>query len=996
MTFLTFFNIFETLYISFYSFIKVKLLQEIQKILNPYKFYFNKRIYYVLFDFFNSKYTITNDSLYNLIKNHQTFQISFFIPIKISKFRYFLNLLNIPLLTDAGTFIINGNEFIFILTLLHTAGIFFNQIYNDTSAKYDTSAFILSNEGAWWSILYNSFTKQYTLSFSEGFKSIKLKSITKLFHDFKFINKKIIYISKFNHNCNITKEDTFYLTSSYFQLTEIGRSIFNEILNLNISKSIEYFTMLDLKQIIKYLNQIHQYKDVINNFINTAFKNLITIQYIFSHELQFFIKALGTSHLFNHLFKQFLRKTKTNTSSQLHSIIKYDQDHSLIDLSHVLLSNEVFRMTMPSNSLQHISDTIKLEELSSNINVTYTQDSSFLCPIDTTENTNVGRTRFLSFLTRINTQYIFEKREIYSHRVYTFLVQKFLYMDKFKYVKFIHFNNFCNATPIYSTTQTITYNKRYSFAFHLNTCYVYSPFILLVPFIEYTEPIRLIMSVNMQRQSIPLIYKQKPITITNIDSFTIYSLNTVLQSYCEGYIKKMSSNKIYIEDLFNQCIEYTVNKYYILENGRECIYFKNLVWPYEKIYNGQIIANNTNVVDNEFALGTNLSIGYIPWEGYNFEDSIVINKKLITNNTFLTVKILTYNIQFFVEKNSYIEIPRIGKIIYYNDILGYKSKENSKDNSQVTTNILTFEKILNNLTEKENQNEHDFEIKFLDFKNSFNWIFDCFFNYINESITIVILSLMNLQLGTKLANRYGNKGIITKIVSSIDMPFLFSGKSLDLIFNPLGIPSRMNLGQLYEGFFGIIAEKIQKQIRIKSFNDILYKNQSALKTLIDFYNTKKDINFYTGKILLKDGQTGTIFHKSIFYGKSYIFKLMQFVEPKMQGYTTGSKDSFFTLPLEDEHKEHPQRFGEMETWALESYGCSYTLEELFNFKTDNILTFKNNFSTLIHSPRQSRSNIESNRIPTLTEGIKIFISQLKILGLNLLPNKLSLNFYFHE
>jgi DNA-directed RNA polymerase subunit beta len=549
------------------------------------------------------------------------------------------------------------------------------------------------------------------------------------------------------------------------------------------------------------------------------------------------------------------------------------------------------------------------------------------------------------------------------------------------------------------------------------------------------------MGSNMQRQAVPLLYTQKPIVGTGLEAAAILDSGMIIKSYSEGLITFASSYAIKVEDQSNQVITYYLRKY-VRSNQETAINQRPLVWLGEKVFSGQVIADGPSTNDGELSLGRNLTIAYMPWEGYNYEDAIVISERILVEDCLTSVHIeeyetsLSYNVYGYERVTKELPhltkhirrhlnqdgIVRLGSYVKQHDILVGKLtpwevepaperkllialfgkfEQPYRDTSlrvslgtegrvvdirilcpnPLNTKVESPEKkrkrILRERIERKFVDEEAVKEEELPFEN----------------IRIYIAQIRKIQIGDKLAGRHGNKGIVSRILPRQDMPYLPDGTPVDILFNPLGVPSRMNVGQVFECLLGLAGEKLGSRFKIFPFDEI-YGNEAsriltnqklkeaALKSNCDWlFNS-----YYPGKILLRDGRTGEYFDNPITVGKSYILKLIHLVEDKIHARATGPYAMITEQPLAGKSQKGGQRFGEMEVWAIEAYGASNTLQELLTIKSDDIDGRNDIYEAILVRKETEKP------VPSIPESFLVLMRELNALGLDFSARKVNTSF----
>jgi len=515
------------------------------------------------------------------------------------------------------------------------------------------------------------------------------------------------------------------------------------------------------------------------------------------------------------------------------------------------------------------------------------------------------------------------------------------------------------------------------------------------------------MGSNMQRQAVPLIYPQKAIIGTGLEPIAILDSGMVIKTYCEGNVSYSSSSIIKIKDELNQNISYYLRKY-ARSNQETAINQRPIVWSGEKVFSGQIIADGPSTNDGELSLGRNLTIAYMPWEGYNYEDAIIINERIIYEDCLTSIHIeeqetnlsyaatgsekLTSNLPHLT---SYIRrhldqegIVQIGSYVKEHDILVGKltpCEEDISPEAKLLKAIYGQKKP--SFRDTSLRVAHGTEGRVIDVRvMSTNLLSkdETVFPTFCEIIRIYIAQIRKIQIGDKLAGRHGNKGIISRILTRQDMPYLPDGTPIDIIFNPLGVPSRMNVGQVFECLLGLAGEKLGNRFKVSPFDEIYGEEASRvlvnqkLKEAALKSNEKWIFNSYSpGKILLRDGRTGEYFDNPITVGKSYILKLIHLVEDKIHARSTGPYAMITEQPLAGKSQKGGQRFGEMEVWALEAYGCSNILQELLTIKSDDIDGRNDMYEAIL------TYNEVEKPTPSFPESFLALVRELNALGLDL-------------
>jgi len=527
----------------------------------------------------------------------------------------------------------------------------------------------------------------------------------------------------------------------------------------------------------------------------------------------------------------------------------------------------------------------------------------------------------------------------------------------------------------------------------------------LIPFFEHDDANRALMGSNMQRQSVPLLLPQKPIVGTGLENQIAIDSGMTVNAKSSGIIESVTANQIIIKNVLGQKLNYKLQKY-LRSNQQTCINQRPIIWKGEKVKSGQMLTDGPSISTNELALGQNVLVGYMPWQGYNFEDAILINERLVYDDIFTSIHIERYKIEIDsaselseqTTKNipnlnlSQLEnlnddgIVRVGTFLKPGDIMVGKVILND------TSEQLPESKLLRAIFGAKAKGVKDNSYRMPD--GEYGRVIETItFNrrtkltYKFEKIYVFIAQIRKIQVGDKIAGRHGNKGIISRILARQDMPFLPDGTPIDIILNPLGVPSRMNVGQLYECLLGLAGDKLNCRFKILPFDEMYGLEMSRI--LINKKLRQASIindeswlfNPYApGKIVLIDGRTGQEFENPITVGKAYMLKLIHLVDDKIHARATGPYSLITQQPLRGKAQQGGQRFGEMEVWALEGFGAAFTLKELLTIKSDDMEGRNETLNAIVKGQQIPKFGIP--------ESFKVLLQELRSMGLDMSTYKI--------
>jgi DNA-directed RNA polymerase subunit beta len=999
----------------------------------------------------------------------------------------------LPLMTEEGTFIINGCERVVISQIIRSPGIYFRKEFNN-SKKIIYTATVISNKGLWTKFVLD----QKELEKEDGKKNLKSSkefeedSIERIYiklADFKgkgidsresdsdsesdsnklFIYDLIRYFGisfeeiadslkyplhlanhcfSFSNQINQNDQDVSFLIrklffnqrSGCFSIGEIGRYKINKKLGLNLPKDITTLTAHDFIGIIDGLIELKYYDRPSDDIDDIKNKQIRSVGDLLQNQVRVGLYRLK---------KNLIEETSVSHSQKLaYELDNYsDPEEWILDPRPLTSSiKEFFKTSQLSQFMDQINplaeithkrrisvfgpNGLKRDHISTVIRDIHPSQYGRLCPIETPEGQNAGLISSIAMYGRISsigsieTPYFFmEHGKIYSKKSPIYLnpeqesETKVAFCDININQNFEIKDNYISAKENYLFS--IQKSKKINFI-TTSPLQIVSLATALIPFLEHDDANRALMGSNMQRQAVPLLYTQKPIVGTGLEAVAILDSGMVVKNYCHGLVEYASSSLIKVLDFSGQSVGYSLRKYG-RSNQETCINQKPIVWNGEEVFCGQIIGDGPSTNDGELSLGHNLTIAYMPWEGYNYEDAIIINERIILEDCLTSVHIeefetnLTYGVngsekltKNIPQLTKYVRrhlskkgIAKIGSYVKEHDILVGKLTPCEEDLSP-EARLLRFlyeEKLPaeKNYRDTSLRVPHGIEGRIIDvriFSTTLLSKDEPSLSTACEIIRIYIAQIRKIQIGDKLAGRHGNKGIISRILPRQDMPYLPDGTPIDIVFNPLGVPSRMNVGQVFECLLGFAGEKIGKRFKVSPFDEIYGKEASRVlvnqklkeaskKTKLDWlFNS-----YYPGKIFLRDGRSGEYFDNPITVGKSYILKLIHLVEDKIHARATGPYSMITEQPLAGKSQKGGQRFGEMEVWALEAYGCSNTLQELLTIKSDDIDGRNDMYESLL-----VRKNIEKPT-PSIPEAFLALIRELNALGLDFSLKKFEGGFY---
>ena len=849
------------------------------------------------------------------------------------------------------------------------------------------------------------------------------------YSDFFYFSKPLLInskrfpqpLSRFNLGSNSAKnisEFSRIFDPTYYRLGRVGRLKMNNRLNLKISERLQTITYEDIFAIIDKL-------------INLSISK--TIQDDIDHLKNRRVRSVGEllQNLFRIGFQRLVRKLRNQTNKiDANQLLSFNIVNATVrEFFGSSQLSQYLDQTNPLSSLTHRRRISGLgpggfdrDRISFAVRDIHPSHYGRICPIETPEGQNVGLIASLTTCARVNKSGFLETpfwrvingkvirtgqpiyltaeiEDFYKIAPADIATNKENYLIK-NIIPVRYKQDFINVTP--SEVDFIA----------ISTVQVVSVAASLIPFFEHDDANRALMGSNMQRQSVPLILPQKPIVGTGLENQIAIDSGMTLNAQSSGIVSFVTANKIVIKERNGKKLTYKLQKY-LRSNQQTCINHRPIVWKGEKIKSGQILTDGPAITNSELSLGQNVLVGYMPWQGYNFEDAILISERLVYDDIFTSIHIERYKIE--IDRNSETSekttknipnlspaevrnlnedgIVNVGTFVKPGDILVGKVISNN------TSEQLPESKLLRAIFGAKAKGVKDNSYRMPD--GEYGRVIETVtFNrrtkltYKFEKIYVFIAQIRKIQVGDKIAGRHGNKGIISRILPRQDMPFLPDGTPIDIILNPLGVPSRMNVGQLYECLLGLAGDKLNSRFKILPFDEMYGLEISRIlinKKLRQASIAKNEswlFNPYApGKMVLIDGRTGIEFENPVTVGNAYMLKLIHLVDDKMHARATGPYSLITQQPLRGKAQHGGQRFGEMEVWALEGFGAAFTLKELLTIKSDDMQGRNETLNAIVKG-----QPIPKFGIP---ESFKVLLHELRSIGLDMSTYKIE-KFSFHK
>ena len=509
----------------------------------------------------------------------------------------------------------------------------------------------------------------------------------------------------------------------------------------------------------------------------------------------------------------------------------------------------------------------------------------------------------------------------------------------------------------------------------------------MIPFLENDDANRALMGSNMQKQAVPLLKTESPIVGTGMEYKAAVDSGVVVLAKHSGRVTKVDAEQIEILSDENILDHYDIIKF-MRSNQGTCVNQRPIVTLNQRVEKGDVIADGPATDHGEISLGKNALVGFMTWEGYNYEDAVLINEKMVRNDVYTSIHIEKHEIEARDTKLGPEEITRdipnvsddllsnldergiirVGAEVHSGDIL--VGKVTPKGETELTAEERLLRAIFGEKAKevrdtslKVSHGEYGIVVKVEEFTRENS---DELAPGVNKGVRCYIAQKRKLSVGDKMAGRHGNKGVVSRILSQEDMPFLPDGTPLDIVLNPLGVPSRMNIGQVLEVHLGFAAKHLGYKVETPVFDGA---HEEDIREALKQAGLRED-----GKTILYDGRTGRQFDNPVTVGVMYYLKLFHLVDDKIHARSTGPYSLVTQQPLGGKARFGGQRFGEMEVWALEAYGAAYTLQEILTVKSDDVVGRVKTYEAIVKG-----NNVPKPGIP---ESFKVLVKELQSLCLD--------------
>jgi len=943
---------------------------------------------------------------------------------------------DIPTMTDKGTFIVNGAERVIVSQIVRSPGVYFKREISPAGKRL-YNATMIPNRGAWLKIetdsndlIYVKIDKNRKILATTLLKAmgITVSEMESLFTHFEFLKKTL------DKDTTETTDDALIevykklrpgdpasaqggrqiLESRFFDekkydIGRVGRYKLNKKLNLNIPKNQRTLTIQDIVASIEYLINLTYDEGVVDDIDHLGNRRIRSVGELLQNQFR-----VGLSRI-ERIVKERMTLQDSETLTPLNLL---NTKPLIASLKEFFGSSQLSQFMDQTNPLAELTHKRRISALGPGglmreragfaVRDIHPSHYGRICPVETPEGPNAGLIGSLATHAKVN-DYGFVESPF-------FVVKDGVVTDEVVYMTADEDENYRVApsdiqlnpdnsikaeyVPVrYRSEFTMGESKKVDFV-GVSPIQIISVATSLIPFIEHDDANRALMGSNMQRQAVPLLITQRPVVGTGLEARAAKDSGMVAVSECDGTVTRVVGEEIIVTDQQGTPHVHQLMKY-VRSNQDTCINQRPIVHEGDKVKAGDVIADGASTSQGELSLGKNVLVAYMPWEGYNYEDAILLSERCVHDDIFTSVHIEKLEIDARQTKLGPEEITReipnvsedalrhldergivrIGARVFADDILVGKVTPKGESEHPPEEKLLRaiFAEKARDVKDNSLRVPHGEGGRVLDVKVFDREKGDELPPGANTVIRVYIAQKRKVSVGDKLSGRHGNKGIVSRILPKEDMPFLPDGTPVDIVLNPLGVPSRMNVGQTYELLLGLAAYLTGNYYEAPSFDERYGDNQSEIVTREELLKGIKESGcdwvLPSGKVKLIDGRTGEPFDEPVAVGLSYILKLVHLVDDKIHARSTGPYSLVTQQPLGGKAQFGGQRFGEMEVWALEAYGAAYTLQEMLTIKSDDVNGRNRAYEAIVKGDNIPR--------PGIPESFKVLVRELQSIGLDI-------------
>ncbi len=946
---------------------------------------------------------------------------------------------DIPVMSDRGTFIINGVERVIVSQIVRSPGIYYKKDVAP-NGKRIFDATLIPNRGAWLKfetdvndVVFIKIDKNRKIPATTLLRAlgISVAEMENRLRHFDFLKKTL------EKDTTETTEEALIevykklrpgdppsvsggrqlLESRFFDekrydIGRVGRYKINKKLGLSAPDSVRTLTNDDILSAVDYLVNLHYDEGIVDDIDHLGNRRIRSVGELLQNQFR-----VGFTRLERIVKERMtLQDTETLTPSNL-----LNPKPLLAAIREFFGSSQLSQFMDQTNPLAELTHKRRISALGPGglareragfaVRDIHPSHYGRICPVETPEGPNAGLIGSLATYARVNP--------------YGFLETPYRVVEGGKVTQEIRFLSADEEARyriapgdarrgqdglIEGPTVPVRYRNDFAAAkpemidfVGISPIQIISIGTALIPFIEHDDANRALMGSNMQRQSVPLVNAERPCVATGLEKRVAEDSGMSLSAECDGTVANVTGQFIDIKN-GKDVIRHNLVKY-LRSNQDTCMNHRPIVEIGQEVKAGQVIADGAATKGGELALGRNIMVAFMPWEGYNFEDAILISQRLIHDDVYTSIHIEKLEIDARTTKLGPEEITRevpnvsedalrhldergivrVGARVYPDEILVGKitpKGESERPPEEKLLRAIFAEKAQdvrdNSLRVPHGEGGRVVDVKVFDREKG-----DELPPGANTVVRVYVAQKRKISVGDKVAGRHGNKGIVSKILPIEDMPYMADGTPVDIVLNPLGVPSRMNVGQTFETMLGLTSFLNGKLYEVPPFDEMHEDEASQasisreLKAAIK--SSGKEFVLPEGKTYLFDGRTGEKFHNPVAVGNMYIMKLVHLVDDKIHARSTGPYSLVTQQPLGGKAQFGGQRFGEMEVWALEAYGAAYTLQEMLTIKSDDVTGRSRAYEAIVKGENLNR--------PGIPESFKVLVRELQSIGLDLSVTK---------
>ncbi|MEW6622234.1 MAG: DNA-directed RNA polymerase subunit beta [Bacillota bacterium] len=941
-----------------------------------------------------------------------------------------------PLMTEQGTFIINGAERVIVSQLVRSPGVYFSEQMDPSGIKI-CGATIIPNRGAWLEFetdinesIYVRIDRTRKIPATVLLRALGYNTNAKILAEYD--NDPRIQLTLEKDNTESEEEalveiykrlrpgepptvdsartllETLFFDPKRYDLGNVGRYKINKKLEHGVlyaktennqKEFIRNLTVADIVATIKYLIKVLIGEKTSDDIDHLGNRRLRSVGELLQNQFR-----IGLSRMERVIRERMtIQDVEVITPQALINIRP-----AVAAIKEFFGSSQLSQFMDQTNPLAELTHKRRLSALGpgglsrerAGFEVRDVHHSHYgrICPIETPEGPNIGLIGSLSTYARINEFGFIETPYRKVNKEKGIVTNEIHYLTADEEDKYVIAQANAPLNPETGQFLSAKVNARYGHEIvvidvdrvdymDVTPKQVWSIATALIPFLEHDDANRALMGANMQRQAVPLIRTQAPIIGTGMEWKSARDSGVVVLAKNSGVVQRVTGNNIYIINDAGTVDQYPMKKFSRSNQGT-CVNQKPIVRVGQRVQKGDVIADGASTDNGELALGKNVLVAFMTWEGYNYEDAILISEKLVKEDVFTSIHIEEYECDARDTKLGPEEITRdipnigdeilkdldergiirIGAEVRPADIL--VGKVTPKGETELTAEERLLRAIFGEKAREVRDTSlrvpHGESGKVVDVKVFSRENGDELAPGVNQLVRVYVAQKRKISEGDKMAGRHGNKGVISRILPEEDMPYLPDGTPIEIVLNPLGVPSRMNIGQVLECHLGWAAASLGIKIATPVFDGASEKDIEELLVKAGLPNN--------GKVTLRDGRTGEPMDREVTVGYMYMLKLAHLVDDKIHARSTGPYSLVTQQPLGGKAQFGGQRFGEMEVWALEAYGAGYTLQEILTVKSDDVVGRVKTYEAIVKG-----ENVPEPGVP---ESFKVLIKELQSLGLD--------------